>query len=107
LIVPNVPVTPGAVTDPGTGGQFAAHVPVQFDVPGVSRANEYSVKPLPLVSTVTPPIWAVFTLPAAATWPPLPPEEPPEEEVPDEPHPTTSAAAAAAAGSASSIHRRR
>ena len=61
------------------------------------------MKPLLLVSTVAPPILAVFRLPAAgAAWPPLPPEE-----VPDELHPTTSAAAAAAAGSASSVHGRR
>src|ERR1700759_1959032 len=66
LIVPNVPVTPAAVTGPFTGGQFCAHVPVQFDVVGVSGANEYSVKPLLLVSTVTLPIFAGFTVPAAA-----------------------------------------
>ena len=64
------------------------------------------MKPLLLVSTVAPPIVAVFTLPAAgAAWPLLPPEEPPEE-VPDELHPTTSAATAVA-GSANSIHGRR
>ena len=35
-IVPNVPVTPAAVTGPCTGGQFCAHVPLQFDLVGVS-----------------------------------------------------------------------
>jgi hypothetical protein len=33
---------------------------LQFDLVAVSGANEYSVKPLALVSTVTPPIVAVF-----------------------------------------------
>ena len=66
LIVPNVPVTPAAVTVLVTGGQFCAHVPLHFDVVGVSGANEYSVKPVLLVSTVTPAIVAVFTVPAAA-----------------------------------------
>src|SRR5262249_58825448 len=101
-MVPNVPLTPGAVTGPFTGGEFCAHAPLQLDV-GVSGPNEYSVKPLPLVSTVAPPIIAVFRLPAPAAWP-LPPLEEPPEEVPDELHPTTSAVAAAAAGSASIIH---
>ena len=64
--MPNVPVTPAAVTGPFTGGQFCAHVPLHFDVVDVSGANEYSVKPLLLVSTVTPAIVAVFTVPAAA-----------------------------------------
>jgi hypothetical protein len=40
LIVPNVPVTPAAVTGPVTGGQFCAHVPLHFDVVAVSGANE-------------------------------------------------------------------
>src|SRR5580700_8038880 len=66
VIVPNVPVTPAAVTGPVTGGQFCAQVPLHFDVVDVSGANEYSVKPLLLVSTVTPPIFAVCTVPAAA-----------------------------------------
>ena len=39
LIVPNVPLIPAAVTDPFTGGQFVAHVPLQFDLVDVSRAN--------------------------------------------------------------------
>ena len=40
LIVPNVPVTPAAVTGPLTGGQLAAQVPLHLDVVGVSGANE-------------------------------------------------------------------
>ena len=36
LIVPNVPVTPAAVTGPFTGGQFCAHVPLHLDAVGVS-----------------------------------------------------------------------
>jgi hypothetical protein len=66
VMMPNVPVMPAAVTGPFTGGQFCAHVPLHFDVVGVSGANEYSVKPALLVSTVTPPIFAVVTAPAAA-----------------------------------------
>ena len=66
VIVPNVPVTPDAVAGPFTGGQFCAHVPLQLDLVGVSGANEYSVNPLALVSTVAPPIVAVFRLPAVA-----------------------------------------
>jgi hypothetical protein len=61
LIVVSVPVTPEpAVAGPFTGGQYVAHAPLQFEVVAVSGANEYSVKPLALVSTVTPPIVAVF-----------------------------------------------
>src|SRR5712691_3437524 len=103
LIVPNVPLTPRAVAGPLTGGQFCAHAPLHFDIVGVSGANEYSVKPLALVSTVAPPIFVVFRLPtAAAMWPLLPPEE----GVPDELHAASAAAAATTAGSASSIRRR-
>jgi hypothetical protein len=108
LIVLNVPVTPAAVTGPVTGGQFCAHVPLQLDLAGVSGAKEYSVKPLLLVSTVAPPIVALFRLPAVAAagllvlvlLPPL------VEEVPDELHAASTAAAAATASSASSIRRR-
>jgi hypothetical protein len=32
VIVPNVPLTPAAVTGPCTGGQLAAHVPLHLDV---------------------------------------------------------------------------
>ena len=94
---------------PVTGGQFCAHVPLQLDLVGVSGANEYSVKPLALVSTVAPPIVAVFRLPAVAAagllvlvllLPPL------VEDVPDELHAASTAAAAATASSASSIRRR-
>ena len=94
-----------------TGGQFCAHVPLQLDLAGVSGANEYSVNPLALVSTVAPPIVAVFRLPAVAAaglpvlagvllLPPL------AEDVADELHAASTAAAAAAASSASSIRRR-
>jgi hypothetical protein len=112
VIVPNVPVTPAAVTGPVTGGQFCAQVPLHFDVVDVSGANEYSVKPLLLVSTVTPPIFAVCTVPAAAAAGLLvlvPGDEGDEalEGVADELHAARAAAAAAAAGSTSSIRRRR
>jgi hypothetical protein len=72
----------------------------------VSGANEYSVNPLALVSTVAPPIVAVFRLPAVAAaglllllLPPL------LEDVADELHAARTAAAAATASSASSIRR--
>ena len=93
---------------PCTGGQFCAHVPLQLDLVGVSGANEYSVKPLALVSTVAPPIVAVFRLPAvaAAGLPVLVLPPPPAEDVPDELHAASTAAAAATASSASSIRRR-
>ena len=99
---------PGCGGRPFTGGQFCAHVPLQFDLAGVSGANEYSVNPLALVSTVAPPIVVVFRLPAVAAagllvlvlLPPL------VEDVPDELHAASTAAAAATASSASSIRRR-
>src|SRR5215468_7235327 len=114
LMVPNVPVTPAAVTGPFTGGQFCAHVPLQSDLAGVSGAKEYSVNPWALVSTVAPPIVAVFRPPAAAAaglllllllLPPPPP--PLVEDVPDELHAARTDAAAAMATSASSIRMRR
>src|SRR6185437_5552206 len=108
LIVPSLPVRPAAaVTGPFTGGQTAAQAPLQSDVVVVSGANEYTAKPLASVSTVTPPIVAVFRLPAVAATGllvlvlPLPLVE----DVPDEPHAASTAAAAATAGSASSIRR--
>ena len=58
------------------------------------------MKPLPLVSTVAPPIVAVLRVLEAAATGLLEPEEPPEE-LPDEPHAASTAAAAAAAGKAS------
>jgi hypothetical protein len=107
LIVPNVPFTPGAVVGPFTRGQFCAHVPLHLDIVDVSGANEYNVKPLALVSTVAPPIFAVFRLPAAAGTPPLlAPEYEGPEGVPDEPHAASAAAAATAADSTSSIRKR-
>src|SRR5690349_17925928 len=108
-MVPNVPVTPDAVAGPVTGGQFCAHVPLQWDLVDVSGAKEYSVKPLLLVSTVAPPIVVVFRLPAVAAAGvlvlvlPLPPLA---EDVPDELHAASTAAVAATAGTASSIRRR-
>jgi len=63
-------VTPApAVAGPFTGGQNVAHEPLHFDVVAVSGTNQYKVKPLALVTTVAPPILAVFSalLPAAGT----------------------------------------
>jgi hypothetical protein len=58
-----LPVTPApAVAGPFTGGQYVTHEPLHFEVVGVSGANQYKVKPLALVSTVTPPIVAVFSV---------------------------------------------
>lgn len=68
VMVASLPVTPApAVAGPFTGGQNVAHEPVHFDVVAVSGTNQYKVKPLALVTTVAPPILAVFSalLPAA------------------------------------------
>jgi len=43
-----------------TGGQYVAHEPLQFEVDEVSGPNQYTVKPLALVSTFAPPIVAAF-----------------------------------------------
>lgn len=68
------PVLPGS----GVADERVQRVPVEggldravgaldrFDIVDLSGANEYGVKPLALVSTVAPPIFAVFRLPAAA-----------------------------------------
>jgi hypothetical protein len=61
LIVASLPVTPApAVAGPGTGGQYVAHDPLQFDLVDVSGTNQYKVRPLASVSTATPPIVVVF-----------------------------------------------
>jgi hypothetical protein len=68
VMVASLPVTPApAVAGPFTGGQNVAHEPLHFDVVAVSGTNQCKVKPLPLVTTVAPPILAVFSalLPAA------------------------------------------
>ena len=72
----------------------------------MSGANEYSVNPLALVSTVAPPIVVVFRLPVVAAAGVLVPVLPPAEDVPDEPHAARTTAAAATASTASSIRRR-
>jgi hypothetical protein len=51
-----------AVALPRTGGQYDAHVPLQLDFAGVSMANQYSVRPWALVSTVP-----IFVLRVAIT----------------------------------------
>src|SRR5260221_7237298 len=56
-------VTPGpAVADPLKGGKNEAQEPVHFEVVAVSGPNQYTVKPLALVSTVAPPIVVVFSV---------------------------------------------
>src|ERR1700738_2764647 len=62
---PSVPVTPGpAVAGPVTGGQKVAHDPVHFEVVEVSGTNQYTVRPLELVSTCwLPMVLAVSVLP--------------------------------------------
>jgi hypothetical protein len=107
-MVPKVPLTPDAVAGPFTGGQNVAHVPLQLDLVGVSGANEYSVNPLALVSTVAPPIVVVFRLPEVAAAGLLVPVLPLPlvEDVPDELHAARIAEAAATASTASSIRRR-
>src|SRR5215831_1699780 len=67
-MVASLPVTPApAVAGPFTGGQNVAHDPLHFDVVAVSGTNQYKAKPWVLVTTVAPPILAVFSalLPAA------------------------------------------
>jgi hypothetical protein len=79
---------------------------LHFEVAGVSGANEYSVKPLLLASSVAPPTFAVFRPAAAAAAGVVLPLEA-WAEVPDELHAArAAAAAAAAAGSTSSIRGR-
>jgi len=79
-----------------------------LDLVGVSGANEYSVNPLALVSTVAPPIVVVFRLPVVAAAGLLVPVLPLPlvEDVPDELHAARMAEAAATASTASSIRRR-
>jgi len=79
---------------------------LQLDLVDVSGAKEYNVKPLLLVSTVAPPIVALFRLPAAAAAGLLLLLAEEEGEAPAELHATRAAAAATAAGSARSIRRR-
>src|ERR1700746_3754513 len=98
-MVPKVPVTPDAVAGPFTGGPVCAHEPLQVDLVDVSGANEYSVNPLALVSTVAPPIVAVLRLPAVvAAGVPVVVLPPPAEDVADELHAASTAVAAARAG---------
>src|SRR6266702_2120234 len=83
-----------AVAGPFTGGQIWAQLPLQFDLVLVSGTNQYKVKPLALVSTVTPLIVVVFTAEPEEAGPedvPLVPPEPGDEP----PHPAASNAAAA------------
>jgi len=73
----------------------------------VSGANEYSVNPLALVSTVAPPMVAVFRPPAvAAAGVPVLVLPPPVEDVADELHAASTAVAAPTASSAGNIRRR-
>src|SRR5580693_2029103 len=66
-MVLSVPVTPDpAVTGPLTGGQKVAHDPVHLEVVEVSGANQYSVLPLELVSTATPLMVVMLTVPPLA-----------------------------------------
>src|SRR5215467_8761715 len=105
-MVASVPMTPDpAVTGPLTGGQIWAQDPLQFDLAEVSGANEYTAKPVALVSTVAPLIVAAFSE--------LPDDEPvavgaADVEVPDAPevddellHAATASPAATTAASAS------
>jgi hypothetical protein len=49
------------VTGPVTGGQICAQTPVHFEAVAVSGANEYKVNLRALVTTLTPPIVALFS----------------------------------------------
>src|ERR1700687_3320466 len=60
-MLPSWPVTPGpALGSPVTGGQYSVHDPVHLEVAWGSGANQYSVRPLALVTTATPPTAAVL-----------------------------------------------
>jgi hypothetical protein len=64
VIVPNdigKDVPDAAVALPSTGGQKLAQDPLQFDFVGVSMANQYSVWPCELTSTVPMPVLRVLT----------------------------------------------
>jgi hypothetical protein len=101
-----------AVTGPFTGGQYWAQAPLQLDLVEVSGANQYSVKPLALVSTFTPLIVVDFTIeldepePAAAALGEEPPPEPPEPDVLDDPELPHAAATRATAASPAGAHHR-
>src|SRR5215472_1608195 len=65
-MVPSLPGMPGpGLGVPVTGGQYPAQTPLQCDRVGVSGANQYTVNPWAVVSTVTPPIVAVLRVPPA------------------------------------------
>jgi len=74
------------VAGPWTGGQNEAHWPLHLNVVGVSGTNQHKVNSLALVSTVAPPIFAVFSAvpdaaagaAAAGECPPPDPPDPPE-----------------------------
>jgi hypothetical protein len=105
VIVPSLPVTPGpAVAGPLAGGQTWAQLPLQFDLVLVSGTNQYRVKPLALVSTVTPFICVVFKAePEAAGLEDVPLVTPePGDELP---HPAASNAAAANTIAAGNLFR--
>jgi hypothetical protein len=95
-----------------TGGQKWAHESLQLVLVAVSGTNQYSVKPLALVTTVTPPIFAVFRAVLdepvagdAAALDELPdPAEPPPDEHPHAAATTASAAMATAARPAGDRH---
>ena len=68
VMVPSVPVTPEpAVSGPLTTGQWVAHWPEQFDLVGVSMANQYRVMPWESTSTCwLPMVFSVTVFPPAA-----------------------------------------
>jgi hypothetical protein len=104
VIVLSVPVTPDpAVAGPFTGGQNVAQLPLHFDVVLVSGANQYKVKPLAFVSTVTPPIVLVSSVLPDAAAECVPPEPAGVLEVLELPHPVAISAAAASPTGASHL----
>src|SRR5215469_215429 len=100
-MVPSVPVTPfPAWAGPGTGGQYCAHWPLQRDLPLVSGANQYNVRPCEFVSTVVPPMFCVprFPLLAEVAEGPLTPVPPAPASAPaNRPSATTETATTAGA----------
>jgi hypothetical protein len=107
VIVASFPVTPEpAVAGPLTGGQIVAHEPLQFDFVAVSGTNQYKVKPLAFVTTVTPPTLAVFSAfpvdAGAPLWVGLP-DVAGVDEVPELPHPAAISPATASPAGASHL----
>src|ERR1017187_7270655 len=94
----SLPLIPDdSVAGPFTGGQNVAQDPLHIDLVLVSGANQYSAKPLALVRTTAPPIFALFSalpLEAGAAAVCVLPEGAEAEPPPELPQPAAISAAA-------------